>query len=348
MKKILASGFSKHNITMDLQLISPLDMHLHLREDDMLQVVAPLSAKPFAGGVIMPNLMSPVDSLEKVLQYQSQITTVCADNSFTPYMTLFFRPYSREELVAAKKHIIGIKLYPAGITTQSENGVTDFSAIEQTLEYMQELEIPLLVHGETNGFVMDREQEFLFVYDDMVRNFPKLHIVMEHITTAAAVQFLEKFDNVSATVTLHHLMITLDDVVGGMMQPDLFCKPIAKTPHDREALREAVFSGNEKIMFGSDSAPHPRHKKECVGCAAGIFTAPVALPLLAQIFEEENCLDLLQSFISSNAQKRYGITPQKKYVTLSDKPWQVPALFDSVRPFYAGENIRWRMTSTDK
>ena len=212
---------------------------------------------------------------------------------------------------------------------------------------MQELQIPLLVHGETNGFVMDREQEFLFVYDDMVRNFPKLHIIMEHITTAAAVQFLEKFDNISATVTLHHLMITLDDVVGGMMQPDLFCKPIAKTPYDREALREAVFSGNEKIMFGSDSAPHPRHKKECVGCAAGIFTAPVALPLLAQIFEDENCLELLQSFVSDNAQKRYRITPQTKHVTLSDRPWQVPALYNNVRPFYAEENIRWRMASTN-
>lgn len=331
---------------MDLQLISPLDMHLHLREDDMLQIVAPLSAEPFAGGVIMPNLMSPVDSLEKIEQYRKHIETACGGNKFTPYMTLFFRTYSREELVAAKNHIIGIKLYPAGITTQSENGVSDFSAIEQTLEYMQELEIPLLVHGETNGFVMDREQEFLFVYDDMVRNFPKLHIIMEHITTAAAVQFLEKFDNVSATVTLHHLMITLDDVVGGMMQPDLFCKPIAKTPHDREALREAVFSGNEKIMFGSDSAPHPRHKKECVGCAAGVFTAPVALPLLAQMFEDENCLELLQSFISNNAQNRYGITPQKKHVTLSNEPWQVPALYDSVRPFYAEETIRWKMTST--
>ena len=330
---------------MDLTLNSPLDMHLHLREAEMLRLVAPFSAKSFAGAVIMPNLISPIDSLKKLKQYRNEITTACAGESFEPYMTLFFRPYSRSELESAKKHIIGIKLYPAGVTTQSDNGVTDFTAIETTLDTMQELGIPLLVHGETDGFVMKREQDFLSVYQDIARNFPKLHIIMEHITTEAAVRFLEKFNNVSATITLHHLMITLDDVVGGLMQPDLFCKPIAKTPSDREALREAVFSGNEKIMFGSDSAPHPRHKKECVGCAAGIFTSPVALPLLAQIFEEENCLDQIQCFISDNAIKRYGISPPAKQITLSDSPWNVPMSYGDIIPFYAGKKLRWSVSS---
>lgn len=330
---------------MDLTLNSPLDMHLHLREAEMLRLVAPLSAKPFAGGVIMPNLISPVNSLQKLEQYENDISTACAGESFEPYMTLFFQPYTRSELEAVKDYIIGVKLYPAGITTQSDNGVTDFSAIEATLEIMQELDIPLLVHGETDDFVMDREQAFLPVYQTIAENFPKLHVIMEHITTAAAIRFLEKFTNVSATITLHHLLITLDDVVGGMMQPDLFCKPIAKTPSDRDALREAVFSGNEKIMFGSDSAPHPQHKKECLGCAAGIFSSPVALPLLAQIFEEENRLDLLQSFVSDNARKRYGITPPVKQVTLSDNPWQVPATFGNVTPFYAGKKLRWSVSS---
>ena len=330
---------------MNLTLNSPLDMHLHLREGEMLQLVAPLSAKPFAGAVIMPNLISPIDSLPKLEQYRKEITTACAEERFEPYMTLFFRPYNRSELEAVKEYIIGIKLYPAGITTQSENGVTDFTAIETTLDIMQDLEIPLLVHGETNGFVMEREQDFLSVYQGIAKNFPKLHIIMEHITTAASVRFLEKFNNVSATVTLHHLMITLDDVIGDLMQPDLFCKPIAKTPSDRDALREAVFGGNEKVMFGSDSAPHPRHKKECVGCAAGIFTSPVALPLLAQIFEEENCLDLLQSFVSDNARKRYGITPPAKPITLSDSSWQIPQTYGDVRPFYASKKLRWSMIS---
>lgn len=307
----------------------------------MLGLVAPLSAKTFAGAVVMPNLISPVDSLQKLKEYRKAITAACGNERFEPYMTLFFCPYSRMELAEAKEHIIGVKLYPAGITTQSEKGVKDFKSIEETLEIMEELNIPLLVHGESNGFVMDREREFLSVYHDIAGNFPDLHIIMEHITTAAAVQFLEKHDNVSATVTLHHLMITLDDVVGDLMQPDLFCKPIAKTPADLQALRQAVFGGNRKIMFGSDSAPHPRHRKECVGCAAGVFSSPVALPLLVQIFEEEDCLDKLQSFVSGNAQQRYGITPPEKTITLSSTPWQVPATYGDVRPFYAEKQLRW-------
>lgn len=293
----------------------------------------------------MPNLISPVDSLQKVKDYRKAIAAACGTETFEPYMTLFFRPYSRVDLTEAKEHIIGVKLYPAGITTQSEKGVKDFSLIEETLEIMEDLQIPLLVHGESNGFVMDREQEFLSVYEDIASNFPNLHIIMEHITTAAAISFLEKYDNVSATVTLHHLMITLDDVVGDLMQPDLFCKPIAKTPADRQALRHAVFAGNSKIMFGSDSAPHPRHRKECVGCAAGVFSSPVALPLLVQIFEEEDCLDKLEPFVSGNAQARYGITPPEKSITLSDNIWQVPTAYGKVRPFYAGKQLRWSVTS---
>lgn len=289
----------------------------------------------------MPNLIDPVDSINKVIQYKNDIIECIEKELFTPYMTLFFRQYSKDELAEARDHIIGIKLYPAGITTQSENGVGDFSKIEPMLDSMQDLQIPLLVHGETAGFVMDREHQFLDIYKNIVENFPDLHVIMEHITTASSVRFLEKYANVSATVTLHHLLITLDDVIGGLMQPDLFCKPIAKTPADREALREAVFSGNEKILFGSDSAPHPRHKKECVGCAAGVFSSPVALPLLTQIFEEENCLHLLQGFISDNAVKRYGLTPPAKPITLSDTPWLVPEIYNDIRPFYAGESLRW-------
>ncbi len=328
-------------ITIDL----PLDMHLHLREGEMLRQIAPLSAAHFAGAVIMPNLISPVDSLEKVSRYRDEILQCCGDTSFEPYMTLFFRNYNRAELEAAKDHIIGVKLYPAGITTQSEEGVRDFTRIEGTLALLEELGIPLLVHGESNGFVMDRETEFLSVYLEMAEKFPDLHIIMEHITTAAAVEFLERYANVSATVTLHHLLITLDDVIGDLMRPDLFCKPIAKRPSDRDTLREAVFSGNEKIMFGSDSAPHPRHKKECVGCAAGVFSAPVALPLLTQIFAQQGCLDKLPGFISGNAQKRYTIDVPSKQVTLIEKPWRVPLHYGSVRPFYAGEEINWSVSN---
>ncbi|NQV35917.1 MAG: dihydroorotase [Phycisphaeraceae bacterium] len=326
---------------MSVVLESPLDMHLHLREGEMLKAVAPLSAAHFAGGVIMPNLVSPVDSLEKVTAYEKAIGEACVEATFRPYMTLFFRPYSKAELLAMRGSILGVKLYPAGATTQSDDGVVDFDGIGDTVSFLEELGIPLLVHGESHGFVMDREREFLKVYQWLAENFPKLRIVMEHITTADAVEFLDRFDNVSATVTLHHLLITLDDVVGGMMKPDLFCKPIAKTPRDREALREAVFSGHDRIVFGSDSAPHPRHRKECCGCAAGVFSAPVALPVLVELFEAVGRMDLLPGFVSGYAQRIYGITPPKKQISLERQSWRVPELYSGVRPFKAGETLRW-------
>ena len=331
---------------MDFTLESPLDMHLHLREGDMLDLTVPCSADHFAGAVIMPNLVAPVDTLDYLQSYRQAIEFYCHDKKFTPYMTLFFKNYSRAELLECAEHIVGIKLYPAGITTQSEAGVSDFGSIEETLHDMQELKIPLLVHGESGGFVLDREKEFLDVYRSLARQFPELHIIMEHITTAEAVQLLDEFENLSATVTLHHLMITLDDVIGDLLRPDLFCKPVAKTPKDRSALREAVFSGHPRIMFGSDSAPHPRHKKECIGCAAGVFSAPVALPLLTQVFEDEGCLDLLQGFISDIACERYQITPPEKQVVLARSPWQVPDYYKDVSPFFAGQTIRWSVTTS--
>ena len=322
-------------------LDSPLDMHLHLREGKMLKTVAPLSAAHFAGGVIMPNLVAPVDSLEKVTAYSRAIEVACGETLFKPYMTAFFRRYARAELTALREHIIGVKLYPAGITTQSESGVQDFDAIGDTVALLEELDIPLLVHGESRGFVMDREKEFMPVYGWLAENFPRLRIVMEHITTADAVEFLDRFENVSATVTLHHLMITLDDVVGGMMRPDLFCKPIAKTPRDLEALQQAVFSAHDRIVFGSDSAPHPRHKKECCGCAAGVFSAPVALPMLVELFEAADRLDLLPDFVSGLARRIYRVKPPKRQIRLERKDWQVPQLYGDIRPFKAGEMLRW-------
>lgn len=332
---------------MHLLLDSPLDMHLHLRENDMLSLVAPLSANHFAGGVIMPNLLQPVDSPERVRDYRHAIRKACGSTVFEPYMTLFFKSYTREELLAAREHILGVKLYPAGITTQSEGGVKDFDTVAETVALLEEFQIPLLIHGESNGFVLDREKEFLAVYHWLAENFPKLHIVMEHITTADAVELLERYSNITATVTLHHLMITLDEVLGGLMRPDLFCKPIAKTPRDREALRQAVFSGHNQIVFGSDSAPHPRHKKECCGCAAGVFSAPVALPMLAQLFEEANCLQHLNDFVGGFARRRYNIVPPAKKVRLEPVSWQVPEYYGDVRPFLAGEILRWLVPLTE-
>jgi len=355
---------------MTITLRSPLDMHLHFRQDEMLSLVAPLSAEHFAGGVIMPNLIPPVHSLERLLAYTAEVKKAVEPHVFEPYMTLFFREYTREELVAAKPHIIGIKLYPAGATTNSDSGVAEISRVEHVFALMQELDIPLLVHGETHGFVMDREREFCDVYRHLATRFPALRITMEHITTADAVATLNEFSNLSATVTAHHLLITLDDVVGGLMNPHLFCKPIAKRPEDRQALLDAALSAHPKLMLGSDSAPHPLNRKESAGCAAGVFTAPILLPLLAELFDKHNALDKLQAFVSDNARAIYRIAPPSKSVTLVREPMQIPADYGNIAnggdggdgdgdgdnignsltsaqnvviPMWAGRTITWRV-----
>ena len=281
-------------------LNEPLDMHLHLRDGDMLRLVAPLTSNSFSGALVMPNLVPPVTTKEALLSYKKRIIESCKDDNFTPYMTLFFQNnYSFEFLEDIKDEIIGIKLYPAGITTNSETGVSsmDIEVLRATLENMSKLGIPLCIHGETNGFVMDREKEFMPIYESIASAFPNLKIIMEHITTKDAVELLDRYSNLYATVTLHHLLITLDDVAGGMLDPHLFCKPIAKRPEDRSALLNAALKAHPKLMFGSDSAPHPKHKKECCGCAAGVFTSPIALQVLVELFEKHDSLENLNNFI---------------------------------------------------
>ena len=333
---------------MIITLNSPLDMHLHLRDDEMLKVVAPLSAKTFAGGIIMPNLVPPVTTLKALKEYKQRILDTIDDENFDPLMTLFFKnDYSYDFLKKAKEYIGAIKLYPSGITTNSQGGVSslDIASLKETFEAMSELEIPLCVHGETNGFVMDREAEFGDVYESFATHFPKLKIIMEHITTKHSVSLLEKYDNLYATITLHHLYITLDDVAGGMLNPHLFCKPIAKRPEDKEALLKAALSAHPKVMFGSDSAPHPTHKKECCGCAAGVFTAPIALQALTQLFEEHNALDNLQAFVSDNAQRIYNYKPLEKKVTLEKISYLVPQTYGNITPMFASEELKWSVKS---
>jgi len=320
-------------------------MHLHLREGDMLQTVTPLSAQAFAGAVIMPNLVPPVDNRERLERYRASIHAASDGALFEPYMTLFFKAYDEPMLRSLKMHIIGIKLYPAGVTTHSEAGVRTIEDAAPTLALMQELDIPLLVHGETHGFVLDREREFLAVYDCLATRFPRLTIIMEHITTREAVAFLDRYPNVYATVTLHHLLYTLDDIAGGLLQPHLFCKPLAKRPEDRDALLTAALSAHPKLMFGSDSAPHPQSAKECSGCAAGVFTAPIALPRLVELFEQHHALDRLQAFVSDNAQRIYNIQPPARVVELEKTPWIVPERYGTVIPMHAGETLAWQVVA---
>lgn len=330
-----------------LTITSPFDMHLHLRDNDMLKLVAPLSSETFAGAIIMPNLVPPVDTKKAVIEYKNRIIEAIGNDDFKPFMTLFFKPYTKEFLESIKNEISAIKLYPAGITTNSEGGVEsiDTVALAPTLNAMAELNIPLCIHGETNGFVMDREKEFMSVYEALAIAFPKLTIIMEHITTKDAVEMLDKYENLFATITLHHLLITLNDVAGGMLQPHLFCKPIAKRYEDRDALLNVALSGHPKVMFGSDSAPHPQHAKENCGCAAGVFTSPIALQVLVQLFEEHDKLENLQKFLSDNACKIYNMKPSSKTITLEKKDFIVPSVYEKfnqrVVPMYAAETLKW-------
>jgi len=330
-------------------LLMPLDMHLHLRDGVMLENIAPLSAYSFSGALVMPNLVPPVETKEDVIAYKKRIMAAVPNDYFEPYMTLFYQNYDKQFLVDVADEITAVKLYPAGITTNSEGGVSSFDIEEMrpTLEAMSELEIPLCVHGETDGFVMDREAEFMSVYEKIAQNFPDLKIIMEHITTKEAVAMLDKYPNLYATITVHHLLLTLDDVVGGMMQPHLFCKPIAKRPEDLDALLNVALNAHPKVMFGSDSAPHPRHKKESCGCAAGVFTAPIALQLLCEIFDQFDKLDNLQAFVSDNAQNIYGICPEFKEVVLENRPFVIPEDYSNVVPMYAGGTINWAIESVE-
>ncbi len=333
-----------------ITLTSPFDMHLHLRDADMLNLVAPLTSKTFAGAIIMPNLVPVVDTKKAVVEYRNRILeSIDEKDNFTPFMTLFFKPYTKEFLEEVKDDISAIKLYPAGITTNSDDGVQtiDTESLAPTLNAMAELNIPLCVHGETNGFVMDREQEFMSVYEALATAFPKLKIIMEHITTKDAVDMLDRFENLYATITLHHLIITLDDVAGGMLQPHLFCKPIAKRPHDRDALLKVALEGHPKVMFGSDSAPHPKHAKEACGCAAGVFTAPIAIQVLVELFEQHNKLENLQKFLSDNACEIYNIKPSSKTITLVKEDFKVPNFYEFKRervvPMYAEKQLSWKV-----
>ena len=337
---------------MQIKLNSPLDMHLHLRDNEMLEVVGPLTAQTFSWAIIMPNLVPPVKTVEDVRNYKKRILEACSWEKFNPFMTVFFHEsLTRENLIELKNEILSIKLYPAGITTNSEGGAKNLLSdkSKDIFKNMEELWIILNIHWETNDFVMDREKNFVPIYENLAQEFPKLKIMMEHITTKESAELVKKYDNLYATITLHHLYITLDDVAGWMLEPHLFCKPIAKRPEDREALLNLALSWNSKVMFGSDSAPHPQSSKECSHCSAWIFTSPIALQLLVQLFDKNNSLDNLENFLTNNAINIYGLkvgeaginSLPEKIVTLEKKEFIVPKKYSEVVPFMNEKTIEW-------
>jgi len=321
-----------------ITLNTPIDMHLHLREGKILKDVLPHTENQFAAAVIMPNLIPPVDNKDRLLSYKEEILEN-SKKEFTPLMNVFMREYSEEELLEFSELIFAIKLYPAGITTNSEGGVKGIESVYSVLEMMQELNIPLSVHGETHGFVLDREREFIPVYEKLARDFPKLKIIMEHVGTADMLKLLDEYENIYATITLHHLLLTLDEVAGGMLNPHYFCKPVIKTPKDRAEIQKIVKSGHKKVMFGSDSAPHTIKNK--LKGAAGVFSAPVILPALAEFFEGD--IETFQKFISDNVRENFNINVPERKVELIEEEWSAPYIVGDIKPMFGGKTFKYKV-----
>jgi len=295
----------------------------------------------------MPNTDPPILTAEDAVQYRSEITSVQRVD-FEPLMTIQITDNTTPAMIkeAKKVGVVAGKVYPKNVTTGSQNGVTDFKAVYPVFKEMQEQQMLLLLHGESPDpevYCLDREKVFLSTLSMIAEDFPWFRIVLEHITTRRAVVAVMALKNVFATITVHHLVLTLDDVVGNLLSPHNFCKPLAKRPQDREALLAAAMSGNPKFSYGGDSAPWLIGKKECSHGCAGIFNAPVALPLLAQIFEGYGKLDLLPNFIGKFGADVYGLPQNTGTIELVEEDWIVPAQYAGIVPFMAGETLHFKL-----
>ena len=327
-----------------LTLTTPDDFHVHFREDQMLRDVAKYTSARFARALVMPNTKKPILTGHDAAIYRSEIVQITGVG-FRPLMTIKLVNQTTPAVID-HAHGLGVvagKLYPEGVTTNSEDGVRGLENLWEVFAAMEEKKMVLCLHGESPGvFCMDREAAFLSDLSKISEAFPDLKIVLEHVTTRAAVHAVLELPNVAATITAHHLLLTLDDVIGGLIDPHSFCKPIAKTPDDRKALIEAATSGSPKFFFGSDSAPHLRGLKECSGGCAGIFSAPCALEVLATIFEAENKIEYLNHFVSEFGARFYGLQPNAGHIYLHQEMWIVPCEIAGIVPFMAGKKIFWK------
>ena len=335
-----------------LTIRRPDDWHVHLRDGDMLRLVAPFTARQFGRAIVMPNLVPPVATVSAAEAYRERIVAATGPE-FTPLMTAYLTDESDPDEIAGgfeRRVWIAAKLYPANATTNSAFGVTEVRNLYSVFERMQAIGMVLCIHGEVTDpdvDIFDREAVFIErVLGPLMRDFPELKIVLEHITTAEAANFVETAGpNLAATITPHHLMINRNAMFERGLRPHAYCLPVAKRERHRQAVRRAATSGSPKFFLGTDSAPHARHAKESACGCAGIFNAPFALEAYATVFEEEGALENFEAFASESGPRFYGLPPNEGTVTLERSAVQVPdalGLGDTeLVPFLAGTELPW-------
>jgi dihydroorotase len=340
----------------EISLTRPDDWHLHLRDGEALAAVLPHSAARFARAIVMPNLKPPVTDTAAALAYRERILAALPEGMrFIPLMTLYLTDHlSPAEIrhAAASGAVAAAKLYPAGATTNSDSGVTRIEAIYPTLEAMQAVDMPLLVHAEVTDpgiDIFDREKVFIErILQRITRDFPQLRVVFEHITTADAVAFVEQSSaNVGATITAHHLLYNRNDMLAGGIRPHFYCLPVLKREDHRQALVGAATGGNPKFFLGTDSAPHPRGDKESACGCAGSYTAFAAIELYAQAFEQAGALPRLEAFAAFHGPDFYGLPRNSDRIRLRRDPWQIPESYPfgdgTLVPLGAGGTLNWRL-----
>lgn len=345
---------------MRLEITRPDDWHLHLRDGDVLADVVPHTARRFARAIVMPNLKPPVTTVAEAEAYRERIlAAVPAGESFEPLMTLYLTDRTEpSELEAARKSgfIHGVKFYPAGATTNSENGVTSWERVRDCMAAMESVDLPLLLHGEVTDpdiDIFDRERVFLERHLGPLReDHPGLRIVLEHVTTADSVEFVRQAgERTAATITAHHLIWNRSEIFRGGLRPHAYCLPVLKRERHREALVAAATGDDPRFFLGTDSAPHARGAKESDCGCAGIYTAHAAIELYAQAFEDAGALDRLEAFASQRGPDFYGLPRNTEKLTLECSEQQVPAELpfgrDQLVPMYAGESIRWSLAGQD-
>ena len=342
---------------MQITLTRPDDWHLHLRDGEALASVLAHTARQFGRAIVMPNLKPPVTTVERAQAYRDRIVAALpAGACFEPLMTLYLTdntPASEIAKAAASGFVKAVKLYPAGATTNSDDGLTNIAKAYDVIAEMERVGLPLLVHGEVTDAkidLFDREKVFIdTVLLPLTQRFPKLKVVMEHITTQDAAEFVANSPStVAATSTAHHLLYNRNAIVQGGVRPHWYCLPVLKRETHREALVAAAVSGNPKFFLGTDSAPHAKQTKEAACGCAGCYTAYAAIELYAEAFEAAGALDKLETFASFNGPDWYGLPRNSGTITLAKENWTVPAEYpyiagDTIVPLRAGETLSWKM-----